>query len=201
MEPIEQRIELLRVVDNTSVPAMIVRLTRSLAQAKIDGIWWKDLGLSAVQRKKENDHAWQWAKRIGQLRNARWHEAVAVQTEDENVQGAILYRIDTNSFIEQDQGAIHGEALSTAPRNRPWLVPSPQYRGVGEKLLLRAVSHSYSLGLEGRVNFAAFDDPRTMTFYQNRGFKLVGHDDEGLPQFELPPDAAKAWLRDEGYDL
>lgn len=201
MDQLPDRIELIRVADGRPVTATIARLTRDLAQAKIDGNWWKSLGVSTIRRQQEDDHHWRWAKRIGELKNDRWHEAFAVQTDDDNVQGAILYWLNAKSFSEKAQGAVYVEALATAPRNRPWLVTSPEYRGVGETLLLRAVRDSYSLGLKGRVNLVAFDNPRTHTFYQNRGLTLVGHDDDGLPRFELAPNAATAWLREEGYDI
>lgn len=201
MHQLPDRIRLIKVADNTIVTATIVKLTRNLAQAKIDGNWWEMLGVSTVKRQQEDDHNWRWAKRVGELKNDRWHEAVAVQTEDDNVQGAILYRLNTKSFVEQGQGAVYVEALATAPRNRPWLVASTLYRGVGENLLLRAVIHSYSLGLEGRVNLVSFNSPRTITFYEKRGLIVVGYEDDGLSQLELAPNAATAWLREEGYDI
>ena len=194
-------IELIRVADDFPVVATIKRLTRSLAQEKIDGTWWEVAGVSRSKRQLENDNHWRWAKKIGELRNSRWHEALAAQTEDDYVQGAILYRLDTYSFIEAEQGAIYIEGLATAPHNRPWLVDSARYRGVGENLLVRAVAHSYSLGFGGRINLLAFDNERTVSFYEKRGLTLVGFDDEGLPQFELEPEAAVHWLREQGYDL
>ncbi len=56
------------------------------------------------ERKKENDHDWKWAKRLGELRNDRWHEAVAAQTDDGDLQGEILYLTNAKSFIEDLQG-------------------------------------------------------------------------------------------------
>lgn len=193
--------ELIRVADENSVIATITQLTRSLAQEKIDGAWWDVAGVSKSKRQLEDDNHWRWAKRIGELRNNRWYEAWAAQTKDDYLQGAILYRLDTYSFIESEQGAIYVEGLATAPHNRPWLVDSPRYRGVGENLLLRAVAHSYSVGFGGRVNLLVFDNERTISFYEKRGLTLVGSDNEGLQQFELEPHAAMRWLREYGYDL
>jgi hypothetical protein len=200
MDGLPQRIELTRVADGATVLANLVKLTRRLAHEQLDSKWWLLPGVSKTERRKENDHSWNWAKRLGELRNDQWHEAVAVQTDDGQIQGAILYRTDAKSFVAEDQGAVYVEALATAPRNRPWLVESPLYRGVGEGLLLRAITHSYLLGLEGRTNLVAFDDDRTIKFYTNRSFALVGYDDE-LPMFELTPEAAKIWLLEEGFEL
>ena len=193
-------IDLVRAGDNHIDQAQLIRLTRAVAKTKIDAMWWQDLGASTEMRKKENDNSWQWAKRLGELRNNRWHESLAVETHDGNIQGAILYWLNTRSFAENDKGAVYIEALASAPRNRPWLVPSPLYRGVGEGLLLRATLHSYVVGLEGRVNLLSFRDQRTASFYKNRGFEIVG-EEEGLDQMELSPAKAFQWLKDEGYDL
>jgi GNAT superfamily N-acetyltransferase len=194
------RIEITRAIDNTIVTAKLVKLTRSLAQREIDAKWWVLPPGSKSKRELEGDHSWKWSKIIGELRNNRWCEAFAVQTDDDEIQGSILYRLNTTSFVNKTEGAIYVQGLATAPRNRPWLVASPAYRGVGEELLLKAVRHSYSIGFQGRVNLIAFDEPKTINFYQKRGFSIVRHDEE-LPQLELEPGAATAWLRREGYDL
>lgn len=194
------KIDLVRAADNHAVEAHLVRLTRTVAKTKIDATWWQDLGVSTEMRKKENDNSWHWAKRLGELRNNRWHEPLAVETQDGNIQGAILYWLNTRSFVENEKGAVYVEALATAPRNRPWLISSPLYRGVGENLLLRATLHSYVVGLEGRVNLLSFHNERTLSFYKKRGFKIVG-EEGGLDQMELAPTEAFEWLRDEGYDI
>jgi hypothetical protein len=200
MIPLPNEIDLVRAADNHIVQARFVRLTRPVAKVKIDATWWQDLGASTEMRKKENDNSWHWAKRLGELRNDRWHESFAIETQDGNIQGAILYWLNTRSFVESEKGAVYLEALATAPRNRPWLVSSPLYRGVGENLLLRAAVHSYIVGLEGRINLLSFRDERTVSFYKNRGFEIVG-EEEGLDQMELAPSRAFEWLKDEGYDI
>jgi hypothetical protein len=174
-----------------------------LAQTQIDGKWWQVPEVTRSARQQENDYQWRWAKRVGELVNDRWHEAVAVQLADGSIEGAIVYWTNTRSFVDPEQGAVYVEALATAPRNRSGLVPTPEHRGVGEGLLIRSVVHSYLLGLGGRVNLTSFDDPRTVQFYQNRGFSMVGYDgedDERLPRLELDSDAAITWLREEGYE-
>lgn len=195
-----QQIELIRVEDGLVELATVTQLTRDLAKAKIDGSWWNLKEVATLDRKKENDNHWKWAKRIGELRSHRWHEALCVQTSDGDIQGAILYRLDTTSFVSPEVGAIYVEGLATAPRNRPWLVDSPKYRGVGEHLLLTAIRHSYELGFKGRTNLLPFDDERTIKFYRKKGFEVVGREDE-LVQMELGPEGALALLRGEGYDL
>ena len=200
MIPLPTEIDLVRAADDHIIQARFVRLTRPVAKTKIDATWWEDLGASTEMRKKENDNSWHWAKRVGELRNARWHEPLAIETPDGNIQGAILYWLNARSFVESDRGAVYVEALASAPRNRPWLVSSPLYRGVGEGLLLRATLHSYVVGLEGRVNLLSFHDEATVSFYKKRGYEIVG-EEQGLVQMELLPTKAFEWLKDEGYDI
>ena len=113
--------------------------------------------------------------------------------------------MNTLSFVEENAEAIFVELLATAPRNRDWLVTTPAYRGVGSGLLRTVVIHSYHLGLEGRVNLVATTDTNSISFYEGKGFVLVGYDgdedEEKLPRFELGADAAQQWLREEGYEL
>lgn len=205
MDTVPETIELIRNADSAIIESSVVTLTRKLAQSEIDTKWWQIPEVSKGTRSQENDHGWQWAKRLGELRDDRWHSALAVQTDDGRIQGAILYHLDTRSFIETDAGAVYIEAVATAPRNRPWLVSTPVYRGVGSGLLLCAVMHSYKLGLGGRVNLLSAEDSRTIEYYKRRGFAPAGYDDdagnEPLPRFELDTDSAQSWLREEGYEL
>jgi GNAT superfamily N-acetyltransferase len=96
------------------------------------------------------------------------------------------------------RGAVYADRLATAPRNRPWLVGSPRYRGVGTVLLLAAVRQSYLLGLGGRVGLASLPSERTRGFYSRRGFQVIFERKDGMIEFELPTALAVAWLEEEG---
>jgi len=200
MEGLSDSITLLAAADGTTVQATVVPLTRHVARTRIDSRWWRLPGVSTAARKAEDDRAWQWAKRIGQLRHEKWYEAVAVQTSDGEVQGAMVYRLDAKSLVDASLGAVNIEALATAPRNRPRLVQDPLYRGVGTGLLLRAICHSYMLGFKGRVNLLAFDRPETIGFYIRRGFQITPLKEDG-PFLEITPERAAEWLRREGYKI
>ena len=204
MKIVPETIELIRIADDEAIEAGVISLTRKLAQTEIDTKWWQTPEISKSRRSQENDHGWQWSKRLGELRADRWHSALAVQTGDGRIQGAILYHLDTLSFVETGIGAVYIEAVATAPQNRPWFVSAPLYRGVGSCLVLCAVIHSYRLGLGGRVNLVSANDPRTIEFYNRRGFTPAGDDgevgEEKLPRFELDANAAQRWLREEGYE-
>lgn len=203
MDPLPCPVELREVASGRTISATLVRLTRQLAKLGIDSKWWELPDVSKSRRAEEIDNSWQWAKKVGELSTDRWHEMTAVQTADDRVQGAIYYRLDTRSFIDRELGAVYVEAIATAPRNRQNLVETPEYRGVGCALLLRAVIHSYELGFGGRVNLQASDDPDRIAFYENRGFQVVGDEGTGenrLVMMELTPEAAAVWLAKEGYE-
>jgi len=133
---------------NRITEAALVRLDRKLAKTKIDGCWW-NISASKKIRESEGDHHWEWRRELGKYKNNLAWEALAVCSDSGEVEGAILYRIDAKSQIDDGKGAIYVDRIATAPRNRPWLV-SPEYRGIGSILLLAAVRQSYYLGLGGR---------------------------------------------------
>jgi hypothetical protein len=177
----------------------LTRLTRELAAAKIDGRWWDIQRKPGINLDKEGDHHWAWRKLVGAHRNDLVWEFAAVLTDDGEIQGAIGYRIDFKSFLAPDLTSVYVDRLAAAPRNRPWLVEDPSYRGAGTGLLLRAVCHSYLLGLGGRVNLVSLPSERTRQFYEGRGLIPVREDKHGSVEYELSEQAAQQWLQHEGY--
>ena len=191
-------VTLFSIQQNSDVRARLVRLTRNLAADRIDGEWWK-IEVPKRLRAQEVDHHWLWRQIVGQNRNDRSWESLAVESEGGAIEGAIAYRIDALSRIESGAGAIYADRLAAAPRNRPWLVSAPSYQGVGTALLLATVRHSYLLGLGGRVALASVPSERTRGFYARRGFQVTFEQEDGMIDFELPAATAVAWLEEEGY--
>ena len=177
--------------------AEIVRLTKELAK-QIDSQWWQ-IGGSKSKRQQEGDHGWSWADICGSCRQDKWCECLGLVTADGIVQGAINYHLDGHSLLIPDDGAVFVHHIATAPRNRPWLVDEPQYKGVGSALLATAVRHSYLLALGGRVVIPSLPTEQTQQYYENRGFQQVDTDEDGIIDYELTPEAAQRWLREEGY--
>lgn len=191
-------ISIFSVSRQTLVKAKLVRLDRELAKVQVDGTWWK-IPVSRKLREAEVDHHWGWRKLVGEIRNnANW-EAMAVQRTSGAVEGAMLFRIDAKSQLEKGKGSVYVERIATAPRNRPWLVDEPKYKGIGSVLLLGSVRHSYSLGLGGRVWLTSLPSAQTRKFYRDRGFESIFEDEDGMIDFELPSAAAEQWLKREGY--
>ena len=96
-------------------------------------------------------------------------------------------------------GCVYVDRIAVAPRNRSWLVSEPLYKGVGVALLLRAICHSYILGLEGRVSLISLPSERTRQFYERRGFTRLGEDDDGMVEYEMDDEVAQRWLQQAGY--
>ncbi|HVA46503.1 MAG TPA: hypothetical protein VNH11_09025 [Pirellulales bacterium] len=191
----------IRLLDHwhgIEVSAALVELTRTLAANRIDAQWWQLEGVSKSKRAQEGDHHWVWRKLVGEHRNSLVWDFIGAQTDDGDIQGAISYRIDARSFLSPEFGTVYVDRLAAAPRNRPWLVPSPRFAGVGKGLLLRTVCHSYWLGLNGRVNLMSLPSERTRAFYENRGFIATRERDDGMIEYELPAESAQAWLTQEG---
>lgn len=198
MLDLPEPVSLYDVEMGTLVQAKLVRLDRKLAATGVDGTWWK-LPISKKVRDAEGDHHWVWKKLVGEHRNDITWDSLAIQNEAGDVEGAMLYRIDAKSQIEKGQGAIFIDRIATAPRNRPWLMSRPDYKGVGSALLLAAVRESYSLGLGGRVWLTSLPSEKTKSYYSKRGFLAIFEDEDGIVDFELPTQKAEQWLKQEGY--
>ena len=188
---------LRNLIDQVDCDARIVPIDREMAKRKIDVEWWQ-IGGSRTKRKEEGDHDWNWTKFFGERRGDLHREMVAVVTEDDAVQGAMTYWTNGKSLLDSELGSVYVQYIATAPRNRPWLVDQPCFQGVGSVLLLYAVCHSYILGLGGRVTLVSLPTEKTKEFYANRGFTKIDEDEDGSMEFELTPEGAERWLREEG---
>lgn len=198
MLELPETISILNVERGVRVRAQLVRLDRKLVSQQIDGTWWK-IAVSKRKRSEEGDHHWIWRKIVGELRLDLAQDALAIKSASGNVEGAMTYRIDARSQLEPGEGVVYVDRLATAPRNRPWLIDPPKYRGVGSVLLLGAVRESYALGLGGRVWLTSLPSERTRQFYRSRGFQEIFKDEDGMIDFELPTVRAEEWLQQAGY--
>ena len=198
MLDLPEEVTILNLQRDRRVKAQLVKLTRELAAQQIDGTWWNDPP-SKPLRSMEGDHHWQWRKLVGLNHNNLNWEALAIQSSGGFVEGAITYRIDAKSQLSPGNGAVYVDRLATAPRNRPWLVEHPRFKGVGSILVLAAVRHSYLLGLGGRIWLTSLPTERTREFYSRRGFQVIFEERDGTMHFELPEAEAERWLKHGGY--
>lgn len=187
-------VALSRCETGESVLARIVDLPAKLAKTRMGAAWWRGLGVSKSRREREEDHHWNRAKLIGLSRNDLFVESVAVQTVDENVQGAMIYRLNGRSVLLPGAPAVVIDRLATAPRNRGWVVSDPMYRGAGTALTRWAAYHSYHLGFDSRPVLAAIPCPGTVAFYESLGFRATDAVEEDMVIYELEPAPAQALM-------
>jgi hypothetical protein len=187
-------VTLTRCDSGAPVQARLVEMNTKLAKTKINGAWWVGIGVSKNRRREEGDHHWDWAAEVGRHHNKLYFESVAIQTADDAVQGAAIYRLDGRSVVAEGAGAVLLHWLATAPRNRPWLVARPGYRGAGKNLIRWAAYHSYQLGFGGRIVLATLPSPRTVAFYESLGFVATSAEESGMVIYELGPERANTLI-------
>lgn len=195
-----KEIQILRANDNQTVVAKIVRLTADDARERIDKLWWKLSNVSALDIEDEGDSHWNWEELVQFYGNKTLHECVAILSQKDYLEGAMIYHFNAKSKLEQGKGSVYVERVSSAPHNRNWLVNQPFYKGVGTVLLYWAVRERYNAGLGGRVFLESLPTPTTVDFYSNKGFVRTDltQPSNDLVDYELPEVAALDWLKKEG---
>lgn len=195
-----KRIQILRASDNQMVDAEIVRLTADEARERIDKIWWKIPDVSAEDMNDEGDFHWDWERLTRIYGNKILHECIAVLSQEDYLEGSMIYHFNAKSKLELNKGSVYVERVSSAPRNRNWLVNEPFYKGIGTVLLYWAVRESYNAGLRGRVSLESLPTSNTVQFYERKGFVRTDLSQltNGLVDYELPETAALVWLQKQG---
>jgi len=195
-----KRIQISRADSNQSVDAEIVRLTTDIAREEIDKVWWNLPNVSAEDMSGEGDFHWDWERLARFYSEKSLHECVAVLSQENYLEGAMVYQFDAKSKLEPNKGSVYVGWLASAPRNRNWLVNEPFYKGVGTVLLYWAIRESYNAGLGGRISLQSLPTSTTVQFYKNKGLVRTGFSQptNDLVDYELPEPAALAWLKKQG---
>ncbi|MBA4122293.1 MAG: hypothetical protein H0X72_07515, partial [Acidobacteria bacterium] len=130
-----KRIQILRADRNQTVDAEIIRLITDVAREKIDKVWWKLPSVSAEEMNDEGDFHWDW-ERLARIYSGKiLHECVAVLSQENYLEGAMVYQFNAKSKLEPNRESVYVGWLASAPRNRNWLVNQTFYKGVGTMLL------------------------------------------------------------------
>lgn len=191
-----QSATLLHCPSGQRVRASFVGIRRQAAQDEIDATWWSEIAPKLGKREApEDDEHWSWAAIADQF-GARGGWCVGLRTDDGRMQGAVAYA--ATRATQSEEGSVHIGWIATAPWNRTWLFDPPEYRGTGRALLLYAAAHSYLLGLRGRLALNALPRERTRRFYEERGFRVAGQNEDGTIAMVLAAQDATAWLEREG---
>ncbi len=195
-----KEIQILRANDNQTVAAKIVRLNSDDARKRIDKTWWNLPYIDSQDIDDEGDSHWNWEYLVKIYGNQILHECVAILSQEDYLEGAMIYHFNAKSKLQPGKGSVYVERVSSAPHNRKWLANQPFYKGIGTVLLYWAVIESYNAGLGGRVSLESLPTPGTVEFYNNKGFVRTDltQPTNDLVDYELPESAALAWLRKEG---
>jgi len=171
-----------------------------MAFRRVSYEWWRfrDHGPLADKQKylEPEDKHWRWVSIVRRLRKDPFSVRAAVQTTDLHVQGAVIYRLNGISHWEPGEGAIFGEFLAAAPRNRETYVKNPLYRGVGGGLVIMLMLHSFLWGFKGRVNLYAL--PESINFYRKYGFLTTTVQKDRMILYEVRSDDALRLLQKAG---
>lgn len=195
-----QTIQIQRADNGQFVEASIVRLDMDDARKMIDEIWWKLPNVPVTTLEDEGDSHWRWATNVRLFGSGVLEECVAIRSKEDYIEGAVAYNLKAKSRLEPGQGCAYIERLSTAPRNRSWVVKLSLYRGIGSALTYWVVKQSYNAGLGGRVALESLLTSTTIDFYKGKGFVRTDPSQQppDLPDYELPRAAAEEWLRKKG---
>ncbi len=200
IEPPLDSIRLLNLHTHQPCEAKIVELSRFMAFRRVSYEWWRfyDHGPFADKEKyrEPEDRHWRWVSIVRRLRKNPLSVRAAVQTSDLHVQGATIYRLNGISYLEPGEGAIFGEFLATAPRNRETYVKNPLYRGVGGGLMIMMMLHSFLMGFKGRVNLHAL--PQSVEFHEKYGFLKTTDENDRKILYEARSDHALRLLQEAG---
>lgn len=140
------------------------------------------------------DAHWDWASKTGDRAKRLEWESYAVEA-DGITQGLMFVR--TAGFARESSQArkplVEIDLLATAPWNRPRLVPSPRYKGVGRLLLATAVNLSFNEEFSGRVGLHAL--PQAESWYRDVcKMTDLGPDGTKMHYFEMTESQARAFL-------
>lgn len=165
------------------VRAQIIELDRETAKRKIDAVWWSGLGISKRKRRRQRDHAWKWHKRFQEYRDVDTFASVAIRSDTGDIEGAMIYTFEGSSVLTGDR-MMSIDFLATAPRNRKHITGG-RLVGVGTSLVAYAVRECVDSGLGGRTVIESLNDPETMEFYENLGFRKNGLAEDDIIGYEL----------------
>lgn len=188
-------IELTRWESGAVESAKIIRLQREQGSDLIDGVWWADLEEPIASPKEEPDSKWYWRDIVSHYQNKPAYKSVALQTDDGQVQAAMVYQIGFKSQVEDGKYSVYIDRLASAPRNRAKLTKQPIFQGSGTGLLVYAAAQSYFLGQQGRISLVPIAN---IDWYERRGFVRTDTEIPDGKIFELPKDRAIELLKKRG---
>lgn len=188
--PKKRRIQDYRTGD--IIEADVIDATIEIVFEKMNrDVWWSEDVIDREQAEQKDDQQWNWLYWVIEAMKDEHLYCKLLQTPDNDIQSAIVYEIEKESFLEPGKKSVYIERVASAPRNRKVAIDGKKYKGTGQALITVAVIRSFLLGYEGRVTLSALPYSGLEQFYRFLGFKdLEEEDEDGLPKYELTPDKA-----------
>lgn len=143
---------------------------------------------------------WNWREKLkslqGMLANPSFSIVCNGLTQGMMIVDTVRYRCRIDS--QTGQHLVYVKYVENAPWNRPGLLISPRYRGVGSILIRAGIALSVDMGFHGRIGLHSL--PQANNFYaQTCGMMDLGPDldYENLHYFEMTPQQARAFVKKE----
>lgn len=142
------------------------------------------------------DAYWQWPAKVRDRAGELQWASYALRCGGDT-QGLMFMNLVYKCRLPQQlkQHMVYVDLVSTAPWNRPRLMPNPLYGGVGTILVTEAIIRSLTEGYKGRIGLHSL--PGAESLYQQK-FKMdcLGPDPayDDLLYFEMTPQQADAVL-------
>lgn len=142
------------------------------------------------------DTHWQWPAKVRDRAGQLQWTSYALRCGGDT-QGLMFMNMVYKCRLPQQlkQHMVYVDLVSTAPWNRPRLMPNPLYSGVGMNLFAEAIIRSRNEGFEGRIGLHSL--PGAETLYKNKlKMDCLGPDSayDDLLYFEMTPQQADALL-------
>ncbi|MBC6435089.1 GNAT family N-acetyltransferase [Nostoc sp. HG1] len=166
----QQKLELKRGVDNTSVEAYLVDLVQRNVDDYVND-WVENLRLFS-----QSDKYWDWIFKLRYISNQENLEGYAIECENKT-QGLMIIETQMHgSRLNIGKRLVYVDGIATAPTNRIEIQRPPQFKGVGQALLNFARIRSVELGYEGRIGLHSL--PRSVGFYEKQNMFNCGTEED-----------------------
>lgn len=190
MKELIGEVELLNRTTGNFDPAHVFQ---DLDEKNIDDfekLWWPML----VAHRTPDSH-WKWGEKARAAAKLTQYETFAIEC-DGTTQGLMFVNLMKFAQIVEQKGRelAYIELLATAPWNRPKVLASPRYKGVGRILIGTAISLSHDMGFSGRTALHSLTDSESW-YRDEAGFTDLGFDNKKkMRYFEMTEAQATAFL-------
>lgn len=158
----------------------------------------RELHRAGVDRSRwPQSRHWHWRNKMEALQGMLAHQGFSIVCND-ITQGMMIVDTTTKRCrLDEQKGKnlVYIDFVENAPWNRPELIKSSRYRGIGSILVRAAITLSQAEEFKGRIGLHSL--PQANDFYANTcGMSDLGRDSDydNLRYFEMTPEQAEAFI-------